>query len=77
MVEARKIKSITKYLKGQAPCFVRKELSPKLSKKVLFSIAGSAENIRWTVTSVESYHWFKRFFHFGISAKHFLCKNVP
>lgn len=53
-----KVISNAKHIKGRLPGFAGKELSPKLSEKCRFPSAGAGDNIPWTVTSVESYHWF-------------------
>jgi len=58
MVEARKLRVLQNTIR-EGSRFCRKGTFAEASgKKPCFPFAGAGENILWTVTSVESYHWF-------------------
>ena len=74
MVEARKLISNAKHFKERLPVLHERNFRRSIRKKPFFSLAGAGDNIPWTVTSVESYHWFKRFAD-NEQPQSILCKN--
>jgi len=57
MVEARKLLVLQSILRKGFRFCKKGTFAEAFGKKPCFPFAGAEENILWTVTSVESYHW--------------------
>jgi len=57
MVEARKLLVTQSKLREGSRFCEKGTFAEAFGKKPCFPFAGAEENILWTVTSVESYHW--------------------